>query len=103
MPESWRVISRVENGGYGNQSGNVNVNKKRSGFGLVRTVCPSGISRAAETSLVQGRVMDLTTFDGVLIGGRLEQITGLCCTRLSLALTLRSSLARTVPREVHDI
>lgn len=36
--------------------------------------------------------MDLTAFDGVLIGGRLEQITGLCCTsplaRPDLALKL---------------
>lgn len=29
MPQSWRVISRVENGGYGNQSGNTNRKRER--------------------------------------------------------------------------
>lgn len=29
MPESWRVISRVEKGGYGNQSGNKNRTRER--------------------------------------------------------------------------
>ena len=29
MPESWRVISRVEKGGYGNQSGNTNRKRER--------------------------------------------------------------------------
>lgn len=48
MPQSWRVISRVENGGYGNQSGNVNVNKKRERLWLSPHCLPVGDQSCGE-------------------------------------------------------
>lgn len=76
MPESWRVISRIENGGYGNQSGNVN--KKRERLWLSPHCLPVGDQSSSG--------------NGVLIGGRLERIPGLRCTsplaRPDLALKL---------------